>query len=225
MGSVSDFLSEVDFGDLFRDLEFYGWFHIVFPLMLVYAVVFTILNNVEVFRDRKPVKVIIALIFGLFAVAFPISDADSCGIHNSSYRIADGCTLGDLMISLFPGVTAFSIGILALYIVAGMLGVDLTKFFGRGEDSNKFIMWVLGALGVFVVLYYYALGFGWGGFESTDNWLWGDDGLLQDPLLYILLLFGLFFWWVTKDDDEDGRARRNRRGDDDRGVHIHNHDN
>lgn len=209
MGSVSDFLSEVNFRDLFGDLEYYGWFHIVFPLMLVYAVVFTILNNVEVFRDRKPVKVIIALIFGLFAVAFPISDAGSCGVHKTSY-IVDGCTIGDLMISLFPGVTAFSIGILALYIVAGMLGVDLTKFFGQGEDSNKFIMWVLGALGVFVVLYYYALGFGWGGFENTDNWLWGDDGLLQDPLLYILLLFGLFFWWVTK-DDEEGSSRRTRR--------------
>ena len=31
-------------------------------------------------------------------------------------------------------VTAFSMGVLALYIVVAMLGVDLTKFFGDDED-------------------------------------------------------------------------------------------
>ena len=72
--TISDFLREFDFRDLFYDLDRYGWFQYVFPFLLVYAVVFTILNNVDLFEGKKPVKVLVALTFALFAVAFPISD-------------------------------------------------------------------------------------------------------------------------------------------------------
>ncbi len=40
---------------------------------------------------------------------------------------------------LFPGVTAFTMGILALYIVVAMLGIDLTKFFGNDDDNNNIL--------------------------------------------------------------------------------------
>ena len=197
--SISNWLREVDFATFLYDLEAYGWFHFVFPFLLVYAIVFTILNKVEIFEDKKPVKVIIAFVFSLVAVSFPITDETSCGYHSSSYALFGGqCTVGDLMISLFPGVTAFSMGILGLYIIAAMLGVDLTKFFGKdADDKNKWVMYVLGALGVLVVIYYYARGFGWDGFDGS-----GLHEFFSDPLLYIIILFGLFFWYVSGDEDE-----------------------
>ncbi|MCB0370267.1 MAG: hypothetical protein KDD45_12800 [Bdellovibrionales bacterium] len=203
-GSISDWLREADFGTILGDLEAYGWFHFVFPFLLVYAVVFTVLNKVEIFDEKKPVKVIIALVFSLFAVAFPISDQSDCGISGSSYNFGTsngGCTVGDLMISLFPGVTAFSMGILALYIVAAMLGVDLTKFLGSSA-KDAWIRYVLGAVGLLVVIYYFALGFGWNGFNGS-----GFEDFFKDPLLYIIIIFVLFFWYVSKDDDGEDSAR------------------
>lgn len=198
MGEVSDFFREVDFASFIWDLQAGGWFDYVFPFLLVYAVVFTILNRVDIFADKKPVKVIIALIFAIFSISFPISD--TCG--NAAYSVSSGCTLGDLLMVLFPGVTAFSMGILALYIVAAMLGVDLIEFLGNKDGEKNIIKYVLGGLGVLVVGYYYGKGFGiWD--QWTDNWLFD---ILSDPLLYILIIFGLIFWWITKDDDGKKRS-------------------
>ncbi len=198
MGTISDMLSSLDFSNFIFSLQQGGWFDFVFPFMLVYAVVFTILNNVGLFKDKKAVKVIIALVFALFAIAFPITDNTSCGFIGTNYQsgVVSGCTLGALMMTLFPGVTAFAFGILALYIVIAMLGVDLTKFFGDDNDKNNYLKWILGFLGLIVVLYYYALGFGWDGFSSSGEL----NAFFTDPFLYILILFGVFFWWVTKDE-------------------------
>lgn len=194
MGEVSEFFRDVDFKSFLDALESGGWFEFVLPFMLIYAVVLTILNKVELFKDKKPVRVIIALVFGLFSIAFEIP-----GSGNE--------TLGDLMMALFPGVSAFTVGVLALYIVVAMLGVDLTKFFGDGEDNNKFIMYILGALGLIVVIYNYGVGLDWWGDGNYGIWDWliGPGGLLRDPLLYVLILFGAFFFWVTKDNDEKPR--------------------
>ena len=200
MGRVSDFFSDIDFGEFIGALYDNGWYEVVFPFMLVYAVVFTILNQVAIFEDKKPVKVIVALVFAFFSVTFPIAEGPiSCGFGAGSTTLHSDISLGDFMACLFPGVTAFTMVVLALYIVAAMLGVDLADFFGDGKKPNK-ITYILGAIGVFVVGYYYARGFGWDGFEGSDNWLWGDNGVLFDPFLYVLIVFVGFFYWVTKDD-------------------------
>lgn len=206
MGALTDSLSDVNFLDFIRALFDGGWFDFIFPFLLIYAVVFTILENVEIFKSKKSVKIIIALVFGLFAIAFPITGDLSCNLPNSGLGYSggyynDGCqTLGSLMMTLFPGVSAFSIGLLGLYIVIAMLGLDIKNFLDG--DAKKYFIWILGALGLFVVVYYYALGFGWVGFDD-DNWLWGYNGLLRDPLLYILLIFGFLFFWVSSGDNEE----------------------
>lgn len=221
MGTLTEELASVDFIDFFDALYDGGWFEYVFPFLLVYAIILTILNNVPMFQDKKPVRVIIALVVSLFAIAFPINgDFASCGI-NSSINHYSGCeTLGSLMMALFPGVTAFSMGILALYIVAAMLDVNLMEFFGSDEKTNKILKYVLGGIGVFVVIYYYARGFGWAGFDDVGflDWLWGPGGLLRDPMLYILALMGILFYWLTKDND--GEGNNNKKNDKKKGVTV-----
>lgn len=204
MGTLSEELANIDFANFIDALFYGGWFEYIFPFMLVYAIILTILNNVPIFKDKKPVRVIISLVMALFAIAFPINgDFASCGVNDTIYH-SYGCeSLGSLMMALFPGVTAFAVGILALYIVAAMLGVDLMDFF-KDKDKNNYLKYVLGGLGVFVVIYYYARGFGWGGFDDHAgalSWLLGPDGLLRDPVLYILVIVGILFWWITKDND------------------------
>lgn len=192
MGVVGDMLRDLDIASFINDLEYGGWFEYVFPFMLVYAIVFTILNYVHIFDDKKPVKVIIAFVVALFAIAFPITD--------------DNLTLGELMEVLFPGVTAFTIGILALYIVVAMLGIDLNKFFGDDEGNNNILKYILGGIGLIVVAYYYAKAFGWNGWDGS----WLED-LLTDPLLYILIIFGLFFFWINSDEGEGNSKKREKK--------------
>lgn len=197
MASISSWFSEVDFSSFLFNLEQNDWFAYVFPFLIVYTVIFAVLGKVELFKDKKSAKVIIAIIFSLFAIAFPISDENTCGIYGGGHALNGGCSIGDLMISLFPGVTAFSVGILGLYLVAAILGVDLMKILGEDEKDQKIIRLVLGALGLIIVLYYFARGFGWDGFGGTGG---GIEEFFTDPLLYMIIVFGLFFYYVGKDD-------------------------
>lgn len=196
---LSDILRDINFQSFFGDLQQYGWFQYVFPFLLVYSIVFTILNQVELFRDKKPVKVIVAAVFGLFAIAFPLNQgACSYGFSNSS-----GCTLGDLMMLLFPKVTALTMGILCLYIIAAMLGVDLVEFLGKDNDNNAVIRYSLGAIGLLIVGYYFGIGMDWWSSDFKNLWL---IEFISDPLLWVIVVFAFFFWYISKDeDDEDTR--------------------
>lgn len=208
MASLTDEIADIDFADIISSLQEGGWFEFVFPFMLVYAIVLTILNNVDLFKDKKPVRVIIALVFALFSIAFPITgNFQDCGLNRGTGSYGDCETLGGLLMSLFPGITAFSMGVLALYVVVAMLGIDLMDFFGD-KSNNEYLKWILGALGLFVVIYYYARGFGWEGFDGSDNWLWGDDGLLSDPMLYILVIGGFIFWWISGEDNPNSDKKK-----------------
>ena len=198
MGQVEDFFKDIELSEMFDVLISNGFYHYLFPFLLVYAIVLTILNKAEIFKENKATRVIIALVFGLFSIAFPITD-DNCDVSGVQ-TITDGCTLGDFMMTLFPGVTAFAIGILALYIVAAMLGVDLIELLGSNDDSKQIMKYILGALGFIVVVYYYAKGFGWTGLDD-DFWLWE---LLQDPMLYMVAALILIFLWISSDDGTNG---------------------
>lgn len=208
MASISEFLTDVDFRGIFLDLEQYGWFHYVFPFMLVYAIVFTILGKVKIFEDKKPVKIIVAVVFGLFAVAFPISDNHNCGHYNSFGGSYAGCTIGDLMMNLFPVTSALTIGILALYIIAAMLGFDLIDFLGNRPGEQNIIKYSLGGLAFVIIGYYFARAMGWiGGYDGS--WI---DEFLRDPLLWVIVVFGLLFWYISKDEeDEDPDKKRERK--------------
>lgn len=184
MGQISDFFNSVNFNDIINPLIYGGWYQYLFPFLLVYAVVLTILNRVEVLKDNKATRVIVAFVFGLFSIAFPISN--------------DGRTLGEFLMVLFPGVTAFTMGVLALYIVAAMLGVDLIKLLGESDEQKKTMRLILGGLGILVVAYYYAKGFGWYGLDNSNFWLWQ---LLSDPLLWIIIVFGVIFYWISSEDN------------------------
>jgi hypothetical protein len=204
MATIEERIADLDFYGFLRALYDGGWYEFVFPFLLVYAIVFTVLNYVTVFEGKKPVKAVIALVLALFSIAFPITGEGDC--FNCQK------TLADFMMVLFPGVTAFSIGILALYIVAAMLGVNLLDFFGEGERNNLWIRVVLGGIGLIFVFYYFGLGFEWfdNDFSNSDFWLWE---LIRDPLLYVLIVFGLFFWWISGDDltPEERAGRENQR--------------
>jgi len=188
---VLDRLQEVNFEGLIDALIGGGWVEFFFPFLLIYAIVLTIMNRAEVFKGNKATRVIIALVFALFSTIFPVSETcDVDVVKHMGY-----CTLGTYMSAMFPGVSMFAIGVLCLYIIAALLGKDLTSFMG----DSPWILYILGALGALVVGWQWASAFfEFGGGSSSDFWL---VQILQDPILYVLVLFVLLFWWISKEDD------------------------
>ena len=190
---ILDSLASIGFREFLDSLIRGGWVEFFFPFLLIYAIVLTIMNRVEVFKGNKATRVIIALVFALFSVSFPISQ--TCNINTSVHL--GYCTLGSYMSALFPGVSLFAIGILCLYIIAALLGRDLTNFLGK---DNPLVIYILGGIGALIVLWQWGnafFDFGGGG-SLGDNWFLR---LLQDPVLYIIILFIVLFWWISKEDD------------------------
>ena len=186
---ILDEIADVDFVGFIDALIDGGWVEFFFPFLLIYAIVLTVMNRAEVFKGNKATRVIIALVFALFSVVFPVTD--TCDVDIKKHL--GYCTLGTYMSALFPGVSLFAIGVLCLYIVAALLGKDLTQFMG----DSPYVLWVLGALGAFVIGYQWASAFF--DFDVDSDSLFID--IIQDPVLYVLILFGLLFYWISKEDD------------------------
>ena len=187
-GPIEDFLRDVRFENFFDTMISAGWFKYFFPFLLMYAITLTILEKISIFQDeenknKKPIRVIIAFVFSITTVAFPVNN--------------EGYTFGDLINSLFPGVGIFAMGILGLYIIAAMMGKDLFTFLDEGGENDKYVKYLLGALGVIWVIIYFGRGLGYWDFGDVSN-NWFID-LLKDPFLWIIAIMILMYNWINSD--------------------------
>lgn len=140
--SVSSFVSAFNFFEIhkyFLDQDFYKY---VFPFLLVYAILVATLPYVRIFQLKNgkpimPVIMVVSVVISIFGVSFPFPS---------------GFTIGDLLIMMFPNISAFTIGVLSIYIVGALLGFDFLKGFGRTGSAN--IYFALGAIGLGSIVYY-----------------------------------------------------------------------
>jgi hypothetical protein len=221
MGTIAETLSKLELKEFVESLAKGGWIQIIFPFLLIYAIIFTASKKIKLFEDKKGVRVLISFVIAFFAITFPVGDGYTCNsplkdlefARSYNYNYANsgqGCTVGDYMSMLFPGVSIFAISILGLYIVCGMLGIDLTEFVGGTRNST--LLWILGSIGFLMVGAYFLQAFG---FINTDDsndlvhFFWnsddscGDDcGILKDPLLWMLIIFVFLFKFMSDDDDD-----------------------
>jgi hypothetical protein len=158
MGAFADIISNVNFYDLHRSLVQGGYFDFIFPFLLVYALFFTALQQVSLFKSKdgvvyKPVIVIISLVLSFFGVGFEISP---------------GKTVGFLLQSLFPNIGALTIGVLMLYIVGSILGVDFFKGVFR-KDYNAYLFFTVGAFGFGAIVFYVGIAMGLWDFNVFDQ--------------------------------------------------------
>ena len=207
-------LEDLNLMEFFQFLGDYGWIQILFPFLLVYSLVFTITSKVSIIEDKKGVRMLVALIVGFFSVTFPIGNTTSCdsplqdaGFSFDSPMFGNGCTLGDYMALLFPGVSVFSLMVLGIYIVVSMLGFDLSSIFTKGEH-NALVVAGISLIGVLIIGTYTLQTFGLIEDDGEDNEI---IQLLKDPLLWILVIFFLLFKFISSDDDNsNGKKKKNQ---------------
>ena len=59
-------------GDLLSAWEQAGFFSYLLPFLLIFALVFGILNQIQLFKEKKAINAIIALVVGLMSLQFPM---------------------------------------------------------------------------------------------------------------------------------------------------------
>ena len=132
------FMQFVGYQNIISQLENLGLFDFILPFLLIFAVVFGVLNYTKIFGNNRGVHILISLVIGLLAIRFPIY-TDFLNIISS--KLAIGLVIILTLIIL-----------VGLFIPAGARGI---------------IGWILVAIGfiifiVIIVQTYSAFNYGYG---------------------------------------------------------------
>lgn len=171
----------VDFSAVISKLVSIGFYEVFLPFILVYAVIFAVLQKSKIFEggsssadNAKNVNAIIAFVFGLFIVA--------------SIQVVQ------FIQSLILNAVIILIFILCVLILLGFIfGDNYTSIF-----ENKIVKWV-SAISIFLVMLgilLYLLGF-WNWLENQWRNFSSSDTI--STIIILLIVIGVLYF-ITKGD-------------------------
>ncbi len=166
-------------GNMLAQWEAAGVFTYVLPFLLIFAIVFSILSFINVFKDNKAVNAVIALAVSLLALQFQIVPI--------------------FFAEIFPRL-GIGLSILLVVVILGGMFID------PSNQENGWIKWVLIAITVAIIIVVVGgslggIGFG-GGFGGL-NFLYG----LPWGMIIIGLIVIAAFIWIIKSTNTDPKKR------------------
>ncbi len=182
----------VDFSNIIENLIDIGFYDVLLPFLLVYAVIFAILEKTGIFaksdgsdnNQTRNVNAIIAFVFGLFVVA---------SLQTVRY-------IQDLIVN----IVLFVIFILVSLILLGFIfGKDYFDHLFKDADGRvkKGIVWsvALIVMAIAIGILFYVLGV-WDWLDDYWNWDFNDGTL--SSILVVALIIGVLFWITSGDKSE-----------------------
>ena len=155
----------------------FGVFSYVIPFLLIFAVVFAILDKTKILGDKnRPLLAIVSASVGLLALQMDF--------------------VSEFFAVIFP---RFGIGLSVFLVLVIILGFFFSDSTGKPEGAMKWIGWVVG---IGVAVWALTSWSDWRGYPG-----WGLNFWLQDyfwPLIIVAAVIGVIAWVVHKDKDERG---------------------
>ena len=131
-------------GDVLSSWEQAGFFSYLLPFLLIFALVFGILTQIQLFKENKAINAIIALVVGLISISLPI--------------------VPQFFSAIFP---LLGIGLAVILVVLIFVGM----FIDPEKGGIFYVLMGIGAVIVVVVLVQTAGALGWSsGQWWVDNW-------------------------------------------------------
>lgn len=181
----------VSFTDFIRTLERLGLSDVILPFILIFTIVFAVMQKAQILGENRKFHAAIALVLALSVIiphvtnSYPDSRYDVVEIINTS----------------LPNVSIIAVAVVAVMILLGLLGVDYFKDI-KQASMFAFSLW---AFALVVVLYIFGSAAGWG--WTIPNWL----GFLKDPdtqaLLIIILVFGALIAYITRPAKDESKKK------------------
>ncbi|MBI4983514.1 hypothetical protein HZC32_02620, partial [Candidatus Woesearchaeota archaeon] len=163
------------FSNLATYFQAYGVMDFLLPFILVFTIVFAVMQKTKILGDKKNFNVIIALVLGLLFVVPHLT---------GSYPL--GYDPVQVMNESLPSISLVSIAAIMLLLLMGI--------FGTGFASAAAPIIALIAIGFVIYLFGAALRF-WDSPSDTFYW-WTSE---TTELVIIILIFGLVVWFITKE--------------------------
>jgi hypothetical protein len=171
--------------DFFRDLEDLGLTDVLLPFLLIFTIIFAILQKSKILGDQKKnLNVVVALVIGLLVVIPHVT--------NSYPANAD---VVEIMNKAIPSVSLVVVAILMLFIIIGLFG-------GEADWTGPISGWVAVIAFVIIVWIFGAASDWWNG------WRWFNDffGSQTVAVIIIILVFALIIGFITAGEKTGGRG-------------------
>ena len=177
------------FTEVLTRLERMGLTDVLLPFLLIFTIVFAVLDKSKLFGERRNVHMVLALVIGLLVV-----------IPHVTGDYPPGADVVEIMNSAIPNVSIVIVGVVMLLIMIGVFGYNVSL---QGKS--------LGGIVVLISAVIVALIFsGSAGFFRGQRFS-GMLSFLNDPdtqaLLLVLLMFGIIVWFITSGDDDKGEGK------------------
>ncbi len=165
----------ISFYNLATYFQAYGLMDVLLPFVLVFTIVFAVMQKTKILGDKKQFNVVLALILGLLFIAPHIGGTYPLGYD--PVRV---------MNETLPSISLVSISAIMLLLLMGI--------FGTGFAAAATPIIALAALGFVIYIFGSSLHL-WTGPSQVFYW-WGSD---TTELMIVLLIFGLIIWFITRE--------------------------
>ncbi len=174
------------FTGFFEYLAELGILDSLLPFLLIFAIVFAILQKATIFgKDKKNINMVVALIIALAVVIPHIS-----GLY------PEGADVVNVMNVAIPQVSLVVVAIIMILLLIGIFAPEIQ--WPGGTVGG----WVT-VLAAIIVFYIFGNNLGWFGYRGEGLWLgWLGDSSVQ-AIVLIILVFGLVIWFITSDEKKE----------------------
>jgi len=171
------------FEDIIMSLESWGIADVLLPFLLIFTIVFAILQKSKVFGDgKKNFNMIISIVLGLMVVIPHIM---------GSYPA--GADVVDIMNAALPNISIVLVAVVALLLLLGIFGFEMPAAITGG----------LVGVAIIIVLYVFGAAAGWWGDWSWVTGYFGDEAI---TVVIVILVFAVLIWYITKDEGSDNKV-------------------
>jgi hypothetical protein len=179
MGLLEGFVSyDAGITKVLADWERMGVFAYVLPFILIFAVVYAIMDKIPVFKDKRGINLVVSLAIGLLALQLNF--------------------VAVFFAEIFPRA---GIGISVLLVAMILAGAFITWTKANGEPTA--MAWVFFGLGAVIFLFIIANAFGaYSGY--TTNW-WDEYG---SAIVVLILVITLIVLAMTMGKSDSAPASR-----------------
>ncbi len=160
-----------DFNQFFLAMESYGVSSFLLPFLLIFAIVYAILEKIQIF-DRKGVNVVIAFVMGFF--------------------VASNTHIVEIIGRSLPNVSIVLVAILCVLLIVGIFGFRL-------DISQSGMGGLIAMLAFVTVAYIFLRAANWGVPGLPWPFTVLEDPSIR-PIIIVVAVFFILIWYVTKED-------------------------
>lgn len=176
------FQTSYDLENVLYDLDTFGLTDVLLPFLLIFTIIFAVLQKANIFGDnKKRFNVIVALVVGLLVIIPHIT-----GGYPGDYDVVE------IINESLPAVALLVVGIVMMMILVGVFG-------GQSTWKGPVTGWVVIIAAVAVIWIFSGAIWGWYAWDRFVDFF-GEDIVI---LVVILLVFGIVIALITSEGKEN----------------------